>query len=562
MDKTGWPALHPGGAGSLSDTGGPYKVIILDDNELTCRSLEESIPWTDLGCTVAGIAGNGAEGLPIAAALHPDIVITDIRMPGMDGLEFIRHLRDHNREAGIIIITGYQEFSYAKRAMELGVKHLIPKPIDNQALIRALEELKKGMAEERQVRLCYQHLLEENKQYRKEMDQNTALSRNQLLLDLCRYGTGGVPPDPDILRELGLRDIRYMVLLGRFFKLPRDIPERANRRGVELLELFLSRYEQRVAFLNITDTLFLIIWGSRKQDEADQKENLRRGLFFMNDQLEKEYAGRYRFALSRMRRDITELSAAYEEANRILGSCFFVGSEELLWAPRHIASPDMDAARRLIRDLDNFYEIPETADDSRLRRETAAIIDRIGKSAGGNEFLIKCLLGELCITVLRRYDRLSAGDGPDLNRLLTEINGLNSIADAKELLGRYFTGLWQTLREQGRNMSPLIREAVAYIKENYHKDLSLTVLAKQLRVNPSYLSRLLKQETGRNFVDILSGIRIGAAKHLLDRPDSRVAEVCEAVGYGDYTYFYQVFKRLEKMSPSDYKKKVKKTNIM
>jgi YesN/AraC family two-component response regulator len=111
-------------------------------------------------------------------------------------------------------------------------------------------------------------------------------------------------------------------------------------------------------------------------------------------------------------------------------------------------------------------------------------------------------------------------------------------------------------------MSPLVREALSYIKDNYRKDLSLTTLAKKLRVNPSYLSRLLKQETGRNFVDILSGIRIGAAKQLLDRPDSRVVEVCEAVGYADYTYFYQVFKRLEKMSPSEYKKKVKKTNIL
>jgi AraC-like DNA-binding protein/DNA-binding NarL/FixJ family response regulator len=554
MDKTRRPVSSGVRSEPSPDAGGPYRVIILDDNELTCRSLQESIPWTKLGCIVAGIAGNGTEGLPIATAIQPDIVITDIRMPEMDGLEFIRRLRERNREMGIIIITGYQEFSYAKQAMELGVKHLIPKPIDDQALIRALEDLKKSLAEERQDRLLYQHLLEENQQYRKQRDQNTVLSRNRLLLDLCRRSTGSVPPDPDTLGELGLRDTRYTVLLGRFFKLPRDLPESVNRRGAELLELFLNRYEQRVAFLNTIDTLLLVTWGSRRQDEADQKENLRRALLFLNDHLEKEYAGRYRFALSRMYREFTELPTAYEEANQILNACFFVSPEELLWAPRHIPSPDIDTARRLIRDLDAFYGIPETTDSSRLRKETAAIIDRIGESAGGNEFLIKCLLGELCITVLRRYDRQSTGDGPDLNRLLTEINSLNSIADAKELLSRYFTRLWQTQREQDRNMSPLVREAIAFIRDNYQQDLSLTVLAKHLRINPSYLSRLLKQETGRNFVDILSGVRIGAAKQLLDRPDSRVAEVCEAVGYGDYTYFYQVFKRLEKMSPNEYKK--------
>jgi AraC-like DNA-binding protein/DNA-binding NarL/FixJ family response regulator len=554
MNKTRRPVSSGAHSEPSPDAGDPCRVIILDDNELTCRSLQESIPWTELGCIVAGIAGNGVGGLPIAATVHPDIVITDIRMPEMDGLEFIRRLREHNRELGIIIITGYQEFSYAKQAMELGVKHLIPKPIDDQALIRALEDLKKGLAEKRKDRLRYQHLLEENQQYRKQRDQNTVLTRNRLLLDLCRRGTGGIPPDLDTLGELGLRDIRYTVLLGRFFKLPRDLPERVKRRGAELLELFLNRYEQRAAFLNTTETLLLVAWGSRRQDEADQKENLRRALLFLNDHLEKEYAGRYRFALSRMYRELAELPAAYEEANQILNACFFVSPEELLWAPRRIPSPDIDAARRLIRDLDAFYGIPETTDDSRLRKETAAIIDRIGESAGGNEFLIKCLLGELCITVLRRYDRRSAGGGPDLNRLLTEINSLNSIADAKELLSRYFTGLQQTQQEQDRNMSPLVREAVAFIRDNYQQDLSLTVLAKHLRINPSYLSRLLKQETGRNFVDILSGIRIGAAKQLLDRPDSRVAEVCEAVGYNDYTYFYQVFKRLEKMSPNEYKK--------
>jgi YesN/AraC family two-component response regulator len=537
-------------------------VIILDDNELTCRSLRESIPWTELNCTVAGIAGNGAEGLPIAAALQPDIVITDIRMPGMDGLEFIRRLRERSRDAGIIIITGYQEFSYAKEAMELGVKHLIPKPIDDQALIRALEELKEDLTEERRNRLRYRHLLEENKQYREQMGQNAALRRSRLLLDLCRRASGGLPPDQETLGELGLRDIRYTLLLGRFFKLPRGSPGEVNRRGAELLELFLGRYGQEAAFLNTADVLTLVAWGPRRQNEGDQKANLRRALLAFNDQTEKECAGRYRFALSRMYRDIAELPGAYEEANRILGACFFVSSEELLWAPRHIPSPDMDAARRLIRDLDNFYGILETADGPRLRKETSAIIDRIGESTGGSEFLIKCLLGEMCITVLRHYDRLPVENEPDLNRLMTEINGLISMDGAKGLLSRYITALGQTLRERGRDMSPLVRDAVAYIKDNYRKDLSLTIMAKKLRVNPSYLSRLLKQETGRNFVDILSGVRIGAAKQLLDRPNSRIMEVCEEVGYGDYTYFYQVFKRLEKMSPSEYKKKVKKTNIM
>jgi DNA-binding NarL/FixJ family response regulator len=318
------------------NAGSPCRVIILDDNELTCRSLRESIPWTELGCTVVGIAGNGAEGLPIAVTLHPDIVITDVRMPEMDGLEFIRCVREHNQEVGIIIITGYQEFSYAQQAMELGVKHLIPKPIDNETLIRALEKLKADLIKERQDRLRYRHLLEENQQYRERISQNAAFSRNRLFLDLYRRIPGSVLPDPNALEELGLRDIRYVVVLGRLFKLFRESPATVNRRGAELLEQFLGRYGQGTAFLNTTDTLALVAWSSRQQDERDQRENLRRALFLLNDQVEQEYAGRYRFALSRMCRNIAELPSVYEEANHILSACFFVSPEELLWASRHI----------------------------------------------------------------------------------------------------------------------------------------------------------------------------------------------------------------------------------
>ena len=125
-----------------------YKVLIADDNPLICKSLRETIHWKKYQCTVVQCAENGKEAWNLITQLKPEIVITDIKMPEMDGLELTDKIRKQYPEILIIMITGYQEFEYAKRAISLGVKELVLKPIDNKKMEEALQKVTDSLSTE------------------------------------------------------------------------------------------------------------------------------------------------------------------------------------------------------------------------------------------------------------------------------------------------------------------------------------------------------------------------------------------------------------------------------
>ena len=150
----------------------------------------------------------------------------------------------------------------------------------------------------------------------------------------------------------------------------------------------------------------------------------------------------------------------------------------------------------------------------------------------------------------------------DTDSILDKIGKLSGKQECAEFLKHFVSDMKTLSGKEEKTVNPVAREAISYIKNHYQENFSQTELAEKLGVNPSYLSRLLKKDTGHNFMEILTECRISRAKELLLQPGTKVVEVCSQVGYQDYTYFYQVFKKAEGISPSEYKKQVKKPNIM
>lgn len=534
-----------------------YKVVIADDNPLICRSLEETVNWKKWDCKVAGTAENGKKARRLIDDICPDIIITDIKMPEMDGLELTERIKEKMPETQIIMITGYQEFEYAKRAIGLGVLDLVMKPIDNQKLEEIIGKAADKLSSLQKWKESHRKLQEENKQYKNKAEISRDVLREKLVRDLILTGT--VSGDLDQrMAELGMENWNYGVVLGRARASDQETVSRINRLVSQKLRQLLK--DETCVELMIHHDLVFVIQAERSMSSRSYRIHMKNLLLLVKEHLLRQLGqeGRICFAVSRLTLDIHNVKGAYEQAESALRSSYFYAKDELVFSG---GSPEsvQTGVYSLVKDLDSFYQILETMPERTLDKEIDGLVQRIAESACGDEFKIKCLLSEICITLLRHYEmRFSDTSGyPGVDAVLGEISGLVDIEQGKQYLKKVISAIQTELKEGQKLKNPLAVRAMEYIRQNYQDNITLSSLAEHLSANASYLSRLLKKEVGNNFVDILANMRITVAKQLLDE-GGRVNEVGSQVGYSDYTYFYQVFKRIEGISPSEYKKKGKK----
>ncbi len=518
-------------------------MVIVDDNPLICKALEKTIDWKKRNCQVVGTAENGEKALELISQYLPEIIISDIKMPGLDGLELITLVKEKTPGVQVIMITGYQEFEYAKRAISLGVLELILKPIDNEKLEECIDKAVRK--------------IEENDHYRSREKVSLNALRCQLVGDLISQRRGKEGISLQDLTNLGMDDRIYSVVIGRVRSADMEEVFRINSFISEQMAE-LENPECIIELANRQDIVF-VIYMDKEQSSRNTRIHLKNLLLLVQERLHGQMGRQHRvcFCVSRVSRDIREVKDVYDQAFAELSGSFFLAKEDLLFSS---GSPESVRAGvySMVKDLDYFYQMLEAMPQAELDREIDAIVLQLTESTAGDSFKIKCLLSEICLTLFRHYDTYAAKMDRDVGMILDDINQLMDVTQAKEYLKGLVAQIQGELKESQKMKNPLAVQALNYLRENYKKNLTLSILADELSVNPSYLSRLLKKETGSNFVDILAGIRISKAKQLLLEKGSRVTEVGNAVGYGDYIYFYQVFRRLEGISPSEYKKRGKK----
>jgi AraC-like DNA-binding protein len=187
-----------------------------------------------------------------------------------------------------------------------------------------------------------------------------------------------------------------------------------------------------------------------------------------------------------------------------------------------------------------------------LSRELPDLLRDVARRSEGNEFTAKCIMVELCYSLEQYASRLRAAPAPSFSNLAEDVFHFTGLDEAYAYMKRMLSAIKTFADAQGRDFSPVVKSIVSYIHAHYEENIGLSQLADQFNMNASYLSRLLSQETGTTFVDMLAQTRIYHAKALLREGKLRVKEIGEAVGYRDYSHFYMVFKRIEGLSPKEY----------
>ena len=510
-----------------------YRVVIVDDEPVIRRGLRETIEWDRLGLEVAGEAADGAEALKLIRETRPEILITDIRMPEMDGLELIREVRKADFNVKITILSGYSDYDYLKAAIRLGVDNYLLKPIDNDELIsnlrNAVSEIEKEAATDLQIR------------------QGTALLRSNTLRRLV---SGNISPEE--FREkaefLGI-PITAEAYLCAASSVSRQIP--AARSEQFYREIIADRSGGwQTAFPDSDGNLILMLIP---EGETAGRTEILQKLARLTEKAAGDPEIMLTVGVGRTVRCIEQLRDSYESAVRCLEYGVFLKNGGIFWHDEmpEESLPPLDPERL---DGERIREMIRRGEQEDLK---AYLGDRLNALACESPLSVSQIrnlvmhIAVRCADCFREiYGNMNAFRDPrhfDYERLFS----LRRLTEIRDWLFRLLDEMFSANSALLGKGNSIVGLAVAYITEHFREGVTLRQVAADCHVNTSYLGQIFRRETGSAFTDYVNGLRIREAVKLLSNPMLKVYEVAEQVGFTDYHYFLKIFKKVTGKSPTD-----------
>lgn len=491
-----------------------YKVVLIDDNPIIVESLLSTVHWEKYGLHVVGCANDGKEGAELICKHHPEVVITDIYMPEVDGLTMIERLQDELRNARIIFITGFDKFQYASRAIKLSAFDFILKPIDSKELADSLERVVLSLDQEQDREGQKEHVL-------------TVVQRTHLLAMLA----GGGKSDDGIFWK-GLRREPE-----RYFFIAAESEAGLSRPMLQRLDFIVFPENLEVVSTVVDGELILfcglndaeITWQVAARNIADA---LIQNLFHIT------------VAISAVHTDAKELHLAYRESRHTLLWHTICGRHANV---EYFGTQITEGAQQgRLMDIEQFC----TGMAQKVEEMDAETVwEKIYKKSKGRLRIIRLMLMFFCTRVIQdRMCRFQWAD--DMDMTVYDITKLDSVGEAENWLNRFVKALNRTPASVS---SALVRNVIEYVRGHVTEGLVLSDVAAQFYVSPNYLSALIRKETGLTYRQHVINAKISLAKHMLDDTRMRVEDIAYAIGYENYISFYNVFKKQEKQSPTEYR---------
>lgn len=524
------------------------KVIIADDENLICRLVQALADWDALGMEVAGTAENGLEALELVKTVKPDILITDIRMPGCDGLELIRQAKELQPQLEVVIISGYAHFEYAQTAIKYGVGNYLLKPIQKEELMDTLGKMKErcegGLSSKADKALLYQN-----------SERDLTSLRNSLVKDLLLPSTS--PLSEEILRDtyhFMAKENAYQAVL---LKMDCDIRgmngapyEILKEKTSEVFENSLSEVcpEYHLYFQDYTGYAIL---NYDIENKAEVRKKLRVCLNLLEAQ--KSLYGPVEFSLSvgAVVQDCAKLKDSLEEAKEVIKERLVEGPGRLLEGiPESSGVEKQNLMDKYMKAAEHAIEMLSEEEASNackaLYEEMAEAHNICGREmfdlvvSAGHLFIARCAVGN--IEGIRQEFDYHCRQCCGAKELFTQLKEMQiAVLNESGELRR---------NEEGRP----IRQAKQYVQQHFSEPITLEEVCDAVGFSASYFSVLFKKETGEGFAKYLIKVRMDEAKRLLRETNLPVVEICERVGYSDRKHFTRTFNKTAGLNPAEYRK--------
>ncbi|KRF10103.1 AraC family transcriptional regulator [Paenibacillus sp. Soil766] len=528
------------------------KVLIVDDEYYFRQALKISLPWEELGFQIAGEAKNGEEALVLMSEIGPDIVLVDINMPIMDGMEFIQKAKQSEQETKFIMLTGQSEFVYAKMAVQLGVFNYVLKPIDEDELRRSLLEIKDLIHKERSVKLDYERL-------KQQATENMPMLKERLLNEWLQ-GNGVVDSSTtsDRLQYLG---INLHAPLYRVFVVDIDSQEELvseedkhiRKLAVQHIAQEFIRNAYPCASCHDANDRYVVILGVPTAS-SDSVEAIGEAI---RKSVQATLGCTVTIGVGNGYPGFEAISVSYQEALVALKHRFVLGGNQVILHSM-IAESGMKVSlfsveRRIgllmSMRIGNLTETEEWL--------TTFFQDARTKNASIEMLFVSAL--EIVSTCLEFLDEMSQSfedvfQDTVKSDILQYIQQLNSFGELERWIRNLILKVISHVhgRKQSR-AAKVVDEVKLYIQNHYgNEELRIVDLANSVHMNYNHLCYVFKKETSITINDYLTELRIKKAKGLFDQGEKIVQHVASQVGYADANYFGKCFKKYIGIAPSKY----------
>ena len=513
------------------------KALLVDDERLSLLMMKGIIDWGSFGIEIADTALDGMEALDKFRQLSPGLIITDIRMPRLNGLEFVKKVREINDQAEILLISAYADFGYVKEAISLGCANYLLKPIDETELQKTLQAIVSKIAS-RDIS-------------RRLVDRSEAMKKRQILREYMKTGFRSVKA-LELLKDMGappmaLMDVKLKHETINEYSGVKSIA--AGQMGYiqESLEEIAAKCCRSLAF-ELDNYSFTILMATA--DINSLHNTAQDILVFMKGEL-----GLHAMAcISRVANQAEDLPVLYAQTLKLAKYGQFLRGTDVLGYGLNCSEDEVEqlSFAEHLKDLELALTQRNAGESSRILREVLDEAVRLGPTELGKVY-------DFCFEAVLKAKSLlkAAGDDPDYSRLMDITYQQVAANDSMDALLSFMTNMFSAVcrvekGEKGK-YSRLVESSITFLNKHYARNISLEEICTYLSVSRNYFSSLFKRDTGISLWAYLTAIRMGKARELLRETDLRSHEIAYAVGYDNPSYFSKLFKKLHNQTPNEYR---------
>lgn len=531
------------------------KVLIADDELRICELIFRLIDWEALGMSVIAVAHDGRETIKIIKNEMPDIVITDIRMPGYNGVDVIRIGKEYNSDIQFIIISGYSQFDYAQNAIHYGVSDYLLKPVKAEELTKALLRIKSRIDKNNQM---YSQV---KKAWTLEQ-QNRRLYREQLIMEIAHgKGFDVLTKDMNTLNE----QYKYEFIPG-FFTIVIVKADGLNFEEKTESSFLYEKIQQSLSFafapvmqemqgtmLDNGTYIFLFNYENEYAEIESQLHRLLNQMLLQKDVFKKLHLT---IGLEKRVNCLAEVGKSYETAYLAIKDRILAGTDRIIEGKEKIVVQDYkDYFLHTVRELEN---VVENLDDKRISDIIQEWGTALSKDKEINGYQIeqsaKALVNSYLLSMQKNNYTLDEDDNL-LKDFMKSIENCISLGEIQELLsGTLEQSLSEYRHKRALSGSKPIRDAKEYIRNNLAGNLTIQEVSEYVGYSSAHFSVRFKQECGITFSDYVMESRIEKSKELLKNTRETIESIAAAVGYSDVKSFTKNFKKYTEVKPSQYRK--------
>ncbi len=532
------------------------KLLLVEDEQIIREGMEEMINWNAHGITICGSLSNGLDAYNRFNEYNPDILLTDIRMPKMNGLELIKKLKEDGNEFETILLSGFDDFEFAKAGIQLGAVDYLLKPCRPEAILQSVLRAKEKINKS-QEKIQFIQTLEQS------WSKHLPLIKGRKLLEWMH---GTTKPSENLVAQIGELKIRLINKKPHvaIIHIDRDSENEQCEMKLEFIQENIIEIAQSILapvydnHIEIMPDGEGIVWCGNCS--IQNYNDLKKVLEEIQNQVFRRFQLHISIGVGTIYNTLDSLHQSYQEASIAIEKLFFQGKGKILFYSELQWNIQLDDSSEMEEKLTNLekliFQYLDDDERSKALEELRNWLDLLKSHSlyTKQKILINATSFMANLQKFTYEKKITSSEWDESIKknmeLLPKLESFNSISN---MIRESVEELIKIMNTQF-NIHKTVREAIRIIKLKYNTNLTLENLAKKVFVSPTYLSSLFKQELGVNYLDYLHQYRIKKAKILL-KQGFKIYAIAKSVGYQDERHFSNTFKKWVGMTPSQYQKK-------